>query len=269
MHALIAKIKSSTVFLSRLPLRINEGDEPLDFSGSSPTFPIAGLIIALPIALFVLGASSLSLPDVLTAILAVALSVLVTGGLHEDGLADTIDGFWGGHTVERRLEIMRDSSIGTYGVIALVLSLMMRTSMIYLILNTFDGPAAALILIAVFSLSRTAMLLPWSRLPPARQNAEEGVDTNGKETSGLSARFGSPDSKALGLALVYSIPAIVILIGVSGPVSTVVALFLALLAAAAMIHLASHHVGGHTGDILGATQQLSELGLLLGLVWTM
>ena len=107
---------ASTQFLSRLPVhRIKGTDIPIDFSKSAYTFPLAGVIISLPSAVTLYVALIAGLDNLVAAIIAVTVHLLVTGALHEDGLADVADGFWGGATRERKLEIMRDSAIGTYG----------------------------------------------------------------------------------------------------------------------------------------------------------
>ncbi|WP_102110440.1 adenosylcobinamide-GDP ribazoletransferase, partial [Oceaniglobus roseus] len=167
----------------------------------------------------------------------------LTGGLHEDGLADTVDGFWGGWTRERRLEIMADSRIGTYGVIALVLSLGLRWSALATLFAAGIGWGA---LIAAAALSRVPMAALSCALPPARP-------------SGLSARVGRPAQSTVGLAL---LAALLLAIPCAGAPVLPAAVLIAL-AASGLARLALRRIGGQTGDVLGAAQQLAETTALI------
>jgi adenosylcobinamide-GDP ribazoletransferase len=202
-------------------------------------------------------------------ILSVAVMALVTGALHEDGLADTVDGFWGGHSRERKLEIMRDSSIGAYGVLALLLTVLLRIVLLSLLIESLGGANTSLVLLACASLSRAAMLQPWTILPAARSSTDAAAGSDFKQESGLSARYGAPNRKTLAGGIVASLPALALLVWTCGLGSSAVALVIYQSATVLVTLLSRHHIQGHSGDTLGATQQLSELGLLLGLVWTM
>ncbi|MBD8904657.1 adenosylcobinamide-GDP ribazoletransferase, partial [Methylobacterium bullatum] len=157
-------------FYSRLPVpRLpGEGDPHRlpDFRTLPRMLPLAGLILALPSALILLVAWALDLGPFLAATLALAVGTLVTGALHEDGLADVADGFGGGATRERRIEIMRDSRIGAYGGVALVLTLALRIGALATLLDR-TGSLAALALVLAASLSRSAALAPMVLLGPA------------------------------------------------------------------------------------------------------
>lgn len=272
MRKILIDTRSSVQFLSRLPFSASASDQLPDFKRSAYTFPIAGLIIAIPSALILYLGPLAGLPVAIVSILAVAAMVILTGALHEDGLADTADGFWGGHDKQRKLDIMRDSTMGTYGVLALVICLSLRIALIIALLEVTDGPAAALLLLAAASVSRGAILQPWLQLPAARDaisNNTDNTDSHGKLTAGLSARYGSPDRQTLIYAMIAALPAMFILFQFAGLLATCVAL-VGLQAGVFLVKRTSmRHIGGHTGDTLGATQQISELGLLLGLVWTM
>ena len=158
-------------FYSRLPVpRLpGEGDPHRlpDFRTLPRLLPVAGLILALPSALILLVAWGLDLGPFLAGTLAVAAGTLVTGALHEDGLADVADGFGGGTTRERRIEIMRDSRIGAYGGVALVLTLALRIGAFATLLDR-TGAMAAMALLLAASLSRSAALAPMVLLGPAR-----------------------------------------------------------------------------------------------------
>ena len=136
------------------------------------------------------------------------------------------------------------------------------------LLLQFGGLFAGLTLIAAAALSRNAMLFPWSKLPPARL-AGAGTEANGKTKAGLSARFGAPDQKTLARGTVLSAPALIMLGVAAGGTNLMSALLIFTLATLLATRLSNQHIAGHTGDTLGATQQMSELGLLLGLILTM
>jgi adenosylcobinamide-GDP ribazoletransferase len=177
---------------------------------------------------------ALGLSQSVAVLWALAANILVTGALHEDGLADTADGFGGGSTRERKLAIMRDSRIGSYGAIALALSLILRVTA----LSLATRPAWSLLLAAVFG--RAAMLVLLLLLRPAR-------------TDGLAAPLarGAPVLAVVGIALS-------LLLGVLSARALCAATGVAL----AMSFAARRQIGGYTGDILGATEQIAECAVL-------
>ncbi len=275
IQKLFVDTRSSILFLSRLPVSYSAQPNLPDFSYSARCFAVAGLVIAIPAALILWITFNTGLPAPVVAILAVATMIIVTGALHEDGLADTVDGFWGGHSKQHKLEIMRDSSIGTYGTLGLILTILLRVVLYtHLIENLGSGgDAAAIVLIASASLSRAAILQPWARLPPARSDSDDVEDESSsdgrKQVSSLSARYGMPTSNTMIWGTLLALPAVFLLIWTCGSFSTLSGLVGLQLGVLIMIRLSKVHIEGHSGDTLGATQQLSELGLLLGLVWTM
>lgn len=209
-------------------------------------FPMAGLAVALPAALLAAAALAAGLPATIAAGLALAVQVLLTGAMHEDGLADTADGLWGGFDRARRLEIMKDSRIGAYAVIALILAFGLRWSA----LSALLALAGIWPLVALAMLSRAMMpaLMAW--LPHARDG-------------GLSQSVGRPRALpcalALLLALLLSLPLV-------GSTASLMALLAMGAACAALGLLARAKIGGQTGDILGAAQQLAEIAGLLCLL---
>ncbi|KQT11817.1 cobalamin biosynthesis protein CobS [Methylobacterium sp. Leaf399] len=244
-------------FYSRLPVpRLpGEGDPHgvPDFRTAPRMLPLAGLVLALPSGLVLLGAWALGLGPFLAATLAVAAGVLVTGALHEDGLADVADGFGGGATRERRLEIMRDSRIGAYGGVALMLSLALRIGALATLLDRIDAVAAVALVLAA-ALSRTAALYPLVALDPARPG-------------GAGAAVGRPSRRTFGIAVVLGLG----LAGLSLPFGLPVAALALMvggcaLAAWGVAGLARRSIGGQTGDVVGACQQLAEIAALLGLL---
>jgi adenosylcobinamide-GDP ribazoletransferase len=175
----------------------------------------------------------------LAAAWAVAAILIVSGAFHEDGLADTADGFGGGRTRERKLEIMRDSRIGSYGAAALALSLLIRVGA----LAALERPHAVLIaLIAAAMAGRGAMIVPLLLLSPARSD-------------GMASGMGHVPrwSAALGFGLVGGF--LVFLMPIGGAVAVAVA---AGMAALALAQFARLQIGGHTGDVLGATEVVVE-----------
>jgi adenosylcobinamide-GDP ribazoletransferase len=190
-----------------------------------------------------LAALLLGVPAPPAAALGVAAGVLLTGGLHEDGLSDTADGFGGGRDPERRLEIMRDSRIGSYGAAALGLSLLLRWSA----LASIARPEAGLLaLVAAHAASRAPLALFLRLTPPARAD-------------GLSASAGRPSVMAAGIALMLGAAALLLL----GPLAACVAALLLMLVFAALRQLALAKIGGQTGDVAGALQQAGEIAVLL------
>ncbi|MFD2856579.1 adenosylcobinamide-GDP ribazoletransferase [Seohaeicola zhoushanensis] len=191
-----------------------------------------------------LAALRLGLPAGIAAGLALAAQVMLSGAMHEDGLADVADGFWGGFDRARRLEIMKDSAIGSYGVLALILSLGLRWSALSLLLP--QDPAA---LIAAACLSRATLPALMTALPPARAGGlSRGVGVPGWTVSAAAL--------ALGLGLAYAL---------TGPAALAALLTTALLLTA-FAALARAKIGGQTGDVLGASQQLGEIAVLLTLL---
>ena len=237
-------------------LRVGEPDlsAPLDIDRIAWAAPLAGAAVGLIGALVLALAALLGLPLLLRAGFATAALVAATGALHEDGLADVADGFGGGATRVRKLEIMRDSRIGAYGAIALALALILRVSALAAAL---DGGfwRASLSLTLVAALSRAAALTPLALLPPARADGA-GAAAGRLDSNALLAAWGSAlvIAVALGLVLGLAHALLAALMGAAG------ALF--------MVSLARRTIGGQTGDVAGAAQQCGEIaawcGLLIG-----
>ncbi len=232
------------VLLTRLPLPHLPKEAFARQASAAWAYPLAGLAVALPACAIGGLALAAGLPAGPVAGVILTCQVLLTGSMHEDGLADTADGLWGGFTPERRLEIMKDSRIGAYGVLALVLGLGLRwTALTALIAG---GGLWALVGVAVLSRAPMAMLM--ATLPNARN-------------SGLSHSVGRPSAWACGLALCLGLVCAVGFAGFAG----VLACVAAALATLGLALMAKAKIGGQTGDILGAAQQCSEIAALLTL----
>ncbi|CAM5770078.1 adenosylcobinamide-GDP ribazoletransferase [Bosea minatitlanensis] len=249
-------------FYSRLPVPRLPGEGDLhgvpDFRTVPRALPFAALIIALPAALVALAAGLAGLSGTATGALVLAALALSTGAFHEDGLADSADGLFGGHTPERRLEIMKDSRIGSYGTMALGLSLLLRASLIATILDRSNAWGAAAAVLAAAPWSRAEGLLLLATQPPARSiGAAAAVGRPGLATARIALALSLV--LAAGLCLAAHLPLAGLLLGFA----------LAHGAAAALARLARRLIGGQTGDILGAAQQFAEIAVYLGLALTL
>ncbi|MCF6233298.1 MAG: adenosylcobinamide-GDP ribazoletransferase [Rhodobacteraceae bacterium] len=228
--------------LTRLPLPTLPKSAFANQARAVWVFGLVGLVVGA------IGASAgwlamhAGLPVMAAAGLVLLVQIIVTGAMHEDGLADTADGLWGGITPARRLEIMGDSRIGTYGVLALILSLGLRWVALAVVLTINPG-----LVTVTAALSRAFVPLVMSTLPFARAD-------------GLSRRVGRPGWWVSGgAALVVAVLAVM----ACGP-SVITPIGLACLAVALLATISNAKIGGQTGDILGASQQVAEIALLLG-----
>lgn len=244
-------------FYSRLPLPALPGEIAHtlpDFRLVPRALPVAALAIAAPATLIALLAGLAGVHALLTAALAVTALVVTTGAFHEDGLADSADGLFGGHTPERRLEIMKDSRVGTFGALALGLPLLLRVSALAAILQGAGAWAmAAAVLVAA----------PWSRVEGVRILAT--VDPTRRD--GASASVGQPDRSVLPVAygLSGALALLLIAVGALPLAGILLGLALSALTTLWLSRTAIRLIGGQTGDILGAAQQLGEIAIYLGL----
>lgn len=242
----IRLLLTAVQYFTRIRVPAWVGHAPAGLTGAVRYFPAIGLVIGASGAA-VLWLSALVLPAPLPAILSTIVTVLMTGAMHEDGLADTCDGLGGGATRERALEIMKDPRIGAFGAIALILVLMLKiatlslmplwTAMAALVgAHAFSRFCAVLVVFA----GRYVGIADHSRAAPVveRVTISDVI---------VAALFGLP---ALALS------------GMGAPIAIVVAL--------ALVGLLSRwcalRVGGYTGDTLGATQQLAEVGCYVALL---
>lgn len=235
-------IAISLVFFTRLPLP--HFDIPGRKLGEAIwAAPVAGLAIALVAWLVSEVAGFFDVPNLATAALALAATMIVTGCLHEDGLADVADGFGGGKTPERKLEIMHDSRLGTYGAAALLLSVLIRWSCIVALVQR-DVALAGLIAAHVGSRAIFASLIR---------------DTPLASQSGLAATVGAVSAEVVWISLGLGFLAL-LLFGVFGAIATVL---LVVAVTVAFRQVCIRQIGGITGDTLGAAQQLAEMAILL------
>lgn len=233
-------------FLTRIPTPPLKGFQPDWITRAARYFPLVGQSVgAISAGAFLLG-SSVWGPGV-AAVLAVGLGLLVTGAFHEDGLADTADGLGGGQTAGRRLEIMKDSRIGTYGVCALVVALGLKIAA----LATLPVEIGALALLAAHGVGRAAAVVAM-RVTPYAPSGEAG---KWKPTP-----MGVRTSEVI-VALIIAIWPLLLLPAPAAGLGVAFGAVAALILARMAVRL----IGGHTGDVLGAIEQVFEVGFLLGL----
>ena len=253
MPAPLADLCIGLRFFSRLPVPRTARETALGAGGLAAAVvmvPIAGTVIGLCPAIVLVLASAAGLPPLIAAPLAIATLVGVTGALHEDGLADCADGFGGGATLERKLAIMRDSRIGTFGACAIGLALLLRAAALCVVAAR-DVALGAAVLVAGAALSRTLCLMPLVLLPPARPDGAGAA-----AATLVTARYGA----ALALSVIVSI---LPLFAAASPGRLAAAALAAALAALAVCAVAWRQIRGQTGDVAGATQQAVEIAVLL------
>ncbi len=240
----LADITACLVFLTRIPLGAAGLDTGRELARSAWAFGIVGALvggIGMVVYAVVVG---FGLTPLIAATLSVAAMAAATGALHEDGLADTVDGFGGGGDHAAKLRIMRDSHLGTFAAVALFLTLVLRITVLAAL---GDPVAVGSILVAVAAASRTVMVAIMAWLAPARAD-------------GLGVSSGVPGVGTLACGALISIG----IAFVVTPVGVAVGILFAVAAAGtAVAWLARRQIGGHTGDVLGAAQQVSEVVALV------
>jgi adenosylcobinamide-GDP ribazoletransferase len=241
-----AELFSAFTLLTRLPLsrRAAASSDGAPLGASVWAWPLVGLVIGgIGAAVYAL-AWRAGLSAVLAGLLAMMVMVVATGGFHEDGLADTADGIGGGATPEKRLLIMKDSRIGSFGALALIASVGLRVGAVAELAEPWLV-APALIMAAV--LGRAAMPGVVLLSLPARPG-------------GLGAALGPLDRKRV---LVSWVIALLLCLALERPHAVLEASFATLLVVVAMAGLGGWSLGGYTGDLLGAAEQLAECAVLL------
>lgn len=262
----LLKLKANTLlalqFFSRLNLSSwfqtslynQDNDSSLPKLNEAATgFPVAGFLIGVPIA-FMWVATSYFLSPYLAATITIALGALITGCLHEDGLADCFDGLGGASDRERVLEIMRDSTIGTYGAAALFFTFALRIGA----LSSLSSWHGALAILFAHSVARGSMVVAihfaqYARASGLGDTVREGIDKNDFNKS----------------MIITSIIAVLISIA-SGIFSGILAAFIGLIAAWIVLQWLISRIDGYTGDGLGAMEQAAEIAIFITLaaLWT-
>jgi adenosylcobinamide-GDP ribazoletransferase len=239
----VSDVRVAISFLTRVPVSHPEGATPDNFVRAHRVFPLVGGAIGAAIGLTFAALISIGLPGLAAAAVSLGVGALATGALHEDGLADMADGFGGGRDRAAKLEIMRDSRLGTYGALILLVAFVTKASA----LAALSGPAAVASLAACHALSRSMLPLMVIALPAAR-------------TDGLSATAGVPTHMVALIAVLSGVAVALLALPWTFALS---AALVAAICALGVGSLAWRQIGGQTGDVLGAAEQVSETAILL------
>jgi len=231
--------------LSRLPVQVQDWSRQ---ARAVWAYPLVGVVLGGVASVAGLMALGLGLPAPLVALITLAVLIPLSGAMHEDGLADTADGFWGGWDAKQRLHIMKDSHIGTYGVVALCLSLATRWAALWILWDMGGSVAVPAILTSAI-LSRAVMPILMAGLPHAR---DMGLSHSVGQVGWSGAILGV--ALAMGLAL-----------ALQGFVA-IWAGFWAALVLFGIALMARSKIHGQTGDVLGASQQITEVTILICLL---
>ena len=248
----IDKIAQAVGFLSRYPVPeefFYSDDGQMD--ETSGYFAVAGAIIALPLAIGASLLAALDVNSILIAVLLVASLTFVTGGLHEDGLSDCADGFWGSSKRDKILTIMKDSRLGTYGTLALIFSILIKITAISLIFENLNAFTAFISILIAAAASRGIMVWHWSELPSAKND-------------GVAVSVGEPSDTSLKLIMISLAVSGLLAFIFTGFLAAALAIILAAGISFYFTKLTDKKIGGHTGDTIGASQQLSEIAILVG-----
>lgn len=233
--------KHAVIFLTRLPVKLPGKPKPL--AASAPFFPTVGLVVGSILGALFAALTLLGIPSLPASIAVLAAAALLTGALHEDGLADCADAL-GPHDRQRRLEVMRDSRLGTFGALALILVVLARLGGLAAL---WDPWMQFAVLVSLGAASRVPMVVLMAWLPPIRGD-------------GLSAKAGRPELASCLIAVAVAVGTAVLLL----PPAMALAILGATAAATLIWGLVARRVfGGQTGDVLGASQQLAEALSLL------
>jgi adenosylcobinamide-GDP ribazoletransferase len=228
-------------------LKLDVGAPRWQLADVLPVLPFIGAGVGLAAGLVFAIVRALAGPGWLAGVLAVGAAILITRALHEDGLADTADGL-GPHGLEpaRRLEIMRDSRNGTFGVLALALSVLIKVAC----LAQFSGSTGLVVLIGAHALSRAVIAYPLLAFSPV-------------QADGLGAQAGKPTDNDVWLTIgIGVVLAFLLLLGKGFFVALLAPIF-AIAAAWFAARWIAERIGGYTGDTLGAIQQTAEIVLLV------
>lgn len=232
--------------LTRLPAGRIEAFEPGIIERAAKYFPAVGVLTGFASA-FVLIAAAAVFPEPLPVVLALVAGILVTGALHEDGLADAADGLFGGSTTERRLEIMKDSRTGTFGVLALIAVLAIDAAA----LSAIGPVSAARVLIVGHASAQAAAAVAMWALPYVRCSATSKL--------GLIARGVSLPEAGIACAIAVAVSLLLV-----QPGTFLAGAVLGSAAAAALALMSRRRIGGYTGDVLGAIVKVFNAAFAAG-----
>lgn len=244
-------------FFTRFPVPAWVGHSAQQLDQSARYFSLVGVCVGA-LAAVVLWLAALVLPLSLAVVLSMLAGILITGAFHEDGLSDFVDGMGGGYTREKILAIMKDSHVGAYGVIAIVLALLLKFQVLLALVNTTHSVnllAAALIAAhAVSRLMAVSIML-------TQRYVRDDDSARAKPAAQSVSRTSFAIALLVGVAAIALLPA-----AGAGIASVVSALASAVLLRFYLAWLLRKKLGGYTGDCLGAVQQITEIGFYLGLL---
>ena len=245
-------VMAATRLLTRIPVPPSVGTSGDDIRRSVRYFPVVGILVgAVAASSYVIAAQAL--PATVAALISTVATILATGALHEDGLADTSDGIGGGRERERALEVMRDSRIGTYGVLALML--VVGTKVVSI--ASLPMGTAITALIAAHIISRASVVVAMFSVHPARNH-------------GLGARFaGGANIGSVIVAIFVATAALVAVALLVGWVATTLVAVASVIGHVAIRATYQPKIGGYTGDTLGATQQITEVCIYIAFAATL
>jgi adenosylcobinamide-GDP ribazoletransferase len=243
LKGLIADLRIGISLSTRLPIGPKAPLGDGDLARASWSFPVAGVLVGLAGALAYWLAIRLNVAPIPAAALSLAATMALTGAMHEDGLADSFDGL-GGKSREQKLEIMRDSRIGTFGTLALVITLLLRWSTLA---DIAEPRYVAIALISAHASARAGMTAFMHLVPTARSD-------------GLSTGAGRPPGQSVAAALAIGIFALLFGFGAKG---AMISLLLLAFAGVIVARICIRQIGGQTGDVLGAFEQVGEAIVLL------
>ncbi len=240
---MIQKFLLALSFFTRIPIGKRDFGS-LTLAQAATYFPIVGAVIGLFTGGFYLAMLWLGLPNMVSAWLTVVFQLLLTGCLHEDGLADTADGLASGRDREQKLSIMRDSRIGSYGVLALITIISLRANLI----GSFTGNFVTIIVfVATATCSRAFLAVFMQTISYARNY-------------GLAVRAGKPAIEQTIIAISIGVFSLLL----TGKIlATLTGVFSLAIIYVVIKQITNKNFGGITGDVLGATQQISEVAMLL------
>jgi adenosylcobinamide-GDP ribazoletransferase len=233
----------ATALLTRVPMPHSDGLMSAGLARAQRAFPLVGAMIGVAVGLVDLSLLAIGIPPLAAAALALGASAALTGAMHEDGLADVGDGFGGGRDRAAKLLIMRDSRLGTYGAMVLLVSFSARLSALASL------PAAAIVpgLVVAHALARAASPVLAASMPFARDD-------------GLGKSAGRPEAAS---AITAVIIAVVIALLCLSLKEALLAVAVTVAGTAAMAVLAWRQIGGVTGDVFGAAEQVAETAVLV------
>jgi len=248
---LMADFVMATRFYSLLPMGVTRHEAP-DINRIARAAPFASLVVGALPALVLLAGWLLGLPVLFTALLCVAAGAIVTGAMAEDAIGDSMDGL-GGRTPERRLDILKDSRIGAYGVLGITLFVGLKAAALSQLLTT-RAAAAVLLFLAAQVIARSGALYLSFALPPARR---DGASATAGTLERLPMLIGFGFAGLIGLLLAAPFA------GIAG---VGLALLFALVTAIGWAALWRHLIGGQTGDLIGGLQALLEIAVLTAFI---